>query len=161
MNASSSDLCVSFLAAQTFTWRQRGLGARRSALLVLLKRDSQKTHTRDVHTQTQSKCKKSIRSRCMCVCVCVTEGVRQAERTWGGRATRRRRRGSAEVVSGIESRGGRCWFINASRLLNGGFWLSENPRPSPVSVKTSRLLNNRPTLSFSLGTAEALTSWRG
>lgn len=51
------------------------------------------------------------------------------ERTWERRAEgvqdkkreEKKKKGPRRVVSGIESRGGRCLFINASWLLKGAF----------------------------------------
>ena len=83
-------LCVSLFSQHKHLPEGRG-GSERgdTTLLVLLKRDTPKTHTRDAHTQTGIEGKKSIRHRRVCVrvcaCVCVCKRPKQTKRMSGKR----------------------------------------------------------------------------
>ncbi len=159
-----SSICVyvSFLAAQTFTWRPRGLRAGTYALLVLLKRDTQK-HTQEMHIYKHAQWREE---NLFDADVCVWKSVRVRQTVEEGQnvceTEEEEGRGRADV-SGIESRGGRCLFINASWLLKGAFDWVKTHGSAPLSTHLPPPTTGRPRLHCSRqqGCSGAEGGWNG
>lgn len=145
-------MCLFFCRTNIYLKAERAL-SKETHFACVVEKGHLKPHTRDMHAQIWSDRKESIRRRS--VRVHVTERARQPDGTWERRAERlqakRKKREEEEgretaVVSWIESRGGRCLFINASWLLKGAFDWAKTHGPLPLSTHLPPPTTGRPQL---------------